>query len=213
MWNYVSQSEMELYHHGILGMRWGKRNGPPYPLSSSAKSYSEKKHSKIDKKKVAKAAAVAGGVALAGAAGYAAYKTGALSKAGALGKKAGDKAFEKAVEKTYHASKAVSDSITRATERHHERKRSTIKNMSDKDLNKRIERLKKENEYARLMGRYPPNDIGYGKKIARETLESMAGMIIVPTAVGYAAYKIKSASGDPNAKREIIKNINVRKKK
>ena len=25
----------ELYHHGILGQRWGHRNGPPYPLGSS----------------------------------------------------------------------------------------------------------------------------------------------------------------------------------
>ena len=25
----------ELYHHGILGQHWGKRNGPPYPLKSS----------------------------------------------------------------------------------------------------------------------------------------------------------------------------------
>lgn len=24
----------ELYHHGILGMHWGEKNGPPYPLSS-----------------------------------------------------------------------------------------------------------------------------------------------------------------------------------
>ena len=32
-----------LRHHGILGQRWGKRNGPPYPLGSSDHSASEKK--------------------------------------------------------------------------------------------------------------------------------------------------------------------------
>lgn len=30
-------------HHGILGQRWGKRNGPPYPLGSSDHSASERK--------------------------------------------------------------------------------------------------------------------------------------------------------------------------
>lgn len=31
-----------LQHHGINGMRWGKKNGPPYPLGYSAHSSSEK---------------------------------------------------------------------------------------------------------------------------------------------------------------------------
>lgn len=32
-----------LEHHGILGMKWGQRNGPPYPLGSSDHSAAEKK--------------------------------------------------------------------------------------------------------------------------------------------------------------------------
>ena len=42
MWNYVYPSH-ELYHHCILGQRWGKKNGPPYPIAASSHSASEKK--------------------------------------------------------------------------------------------------------------------------------------------------------------------------
>ena len=33
----------ELTHHGILGQKWGKKQGPPYPLNPSDHSASEKK--------------------------------------------------------------------------------------------------------------------------------------------------------------------------
>lgn len=40
---YKNQNGEWLQHHGILGQKWGKRNGPPYPLDASDHSASEKK--------------------------------------------------------------------------------------------------------------------------------------------------------------------------
>lgn len=78
----------ELYHHGIRGMSWGRRNGPPYPLGYSQHSSKEKRlnpKSAIDGKpdenkrkglsKGAKTAIVIGGVAVvAGITAYGVYK-------------------------------------------------------------------------------------------------------------------------------------------
>lgn len=39
----IAPTDSDLQHHGILGMHWGRRNGPPYPLGAGDHSASEKK--------------------------------------------------------------------------------------------------------------------------------------------------------------------------
>lgn len=56
-----AEHEDELYHHGVLGMSWGDKNGPPYPLGGINKKvaraeYKAKKEKERRLKKLQKAA-------------------------------------------------------------------------------------------------------------------------------------------------------------
>lgn len=52
---YAFKREYYLKHHGILGQKWGQKNGPPYPLDSSKSTgkrlKKDKRNSSTEKKK------------------------------------------------------------------------------------------------------------------------------------------------------------------
>lgn len=90
----------ELLHHGIKGQRWGKKNGPPYPLDYDQHSSAEKKQNsrltidgdadtgkkrkgltdeqKALAKKILKGVAITAGVAAVAAVSYKAIESGAF---------------------------------------------------------------------------------------------------------------------------------------
>lgn len=43
MYYVIQSTSSDLQHHGILGQKWGRKNGPPYPLGASDHSAAEKK--------------------------------------------------------------------------------------------------------------------------------------------------------------------------
>lgn len=90
----IAPSGIDLYHHGILGQKWGKQNGPPYPLGSGDHSSSENKAGW--KKSLNPNHKVRNAV------GNAAKKAGkaTLRKASSLGKKGADVAKKYVNEKT-----------------------------------------------------------------------------------------------------------------
>lgn len=48
-YSYNDFRSYELSHHGILGQKWGQRNGPPYPLQPGAYSAAERKAVRSDR--------------------------------------------------------------------------------------------------------------------------------------------------------------------
>lgn len=135
-----------LAHHGILGMRWGKRNGPPYPLLRKNMSTAERKENPPKK----------------------------------------DDGGES--EKKVVPSKPVKVETT-GGERTVPNSKS-VKDMSDKELNDSINRLKKEKEYRDLT----TNDVTKGAAFVKALLLG-AGALGITTFVSTYVKGVSESGG------------------
>ena len=197
---YVNDGH-ELYHHGVKGQKWGKRNGPPYPLRAGDHSASEKK------------------------AGW----RKSLSK-GADDFKRSAKKVTKVVTKGVKKGTEIVDSFRlRRAERDYRKVRrdnlnSSLKRMSDTELNNRIKRLQNEDTYKRLIGVKTQGDISTERRnrartIVDSTLGHIGNSVIVPMATGYIVYRIKSSAAKkhgynaPDYMDEVFNKVGAKYKK
>lgn len=151
----INMNNNELYHHGILGQRWGHRNGPPYPLDAGDHSASEKKAGW--RKSLGKSA---GSKSKSEKWFEKSIKAGKgndnVSPAEKIGREAGT-AFSEAAKVARTAKKIKNSGSARES-----------KSMSNDELRRRIKRMELEQRYEDLKSK----DVERGRVEASEILES-----------------------------------------
>lgn len=151
--SYEENYDLALYHHGILGMEHGKRNGPPYPLARGDHSAAERKAGWTKSlENIAKATGK--GVARA------ARATGRGVKATGKGVASAAKATKKGLIRVNLYPKKL---------------------MSDQDILDKVERLKKEDLLKHAKGKLTNEDKASQKlknrdaarEVVKETLKTL----------------------------------------
>lgn len=168
MWQYRHTNE--LYHHGVIGMKWGVRryqNKDGSLTPAGKKRYSDDNIENNKSRHRAKLEAK--------------YRSKGETEAQAEA----------------HASKRIkTDDIVRkameADDKVKKQRLSDIKNrrtLSDEDIKKKIERLKLEKQLKDLS----EEDIAPGKKAAKEIMSSAGKKVLAGALAGATAYAVKTA--------------------
>lgn len=137
-----------LSHHGILGMKWGKKQGPPYPLSPSDHSSAEK------------------------SAGY-------------------QKSIDGGQKKAPHA-----DHLSAHNKGEYKK---DVSEMSDQELNKRLNRIRMEEQYSQISSSTKKKGKGKAMK-ALKTINDNLGTVVKTYATVMAVKKIIDKTMESNKK-------------
>ena len=171
----------ELYHHGILGQKWGQRNGPPYPLSSQSHSSSEKK----------------AGWRKSLASGSESSKKKSIAKKATIKKSNEDKKDGKLasiVKKK--ASEALQKKAELREQKNRKKERAEMlknrRSLSDEDVKRMINRLQDERRLKELTER----DLNPGKYAIKGILADAGKSVATDLVKATAKYAIRKHSGE-----------------
>lgn len=195
MADYIVVKRDELYHHGIDGQKHGVRNGPPYPLGSRrspyekalARAHKENKRAKRKKDRVGPRHTVvnaknkqrvqnAGKMAGKSLERNIKTKNGKISTAEDIG------------NNTKKAARGVNDLKRQSMRAKNDRETARIQNeasqLSDRELQQRINRLQMEQRYVNLS--QPQVEVG-SDRVSRFLDTSLTVLEITAAGVGIAA--------------------------